>query len=324
MTSPLISVAMSVYNGARYLSEQLDSVLAQRGVALEVIAVDDGSTDDSVAVLRDYARRDARVQVHLNPSNLGPTRSFERAMALGRGELIAPCDQDDRWHPDKLASLLGALGKTDLAYCNSRYIDAQGVANGRCVADDLVMMAGQRPLSFVLVNSVSGHAALLRRSLFDSARPLPPELYYDWTLALFAAARHGIVYVDRPLVEFRRHPQAFSSLGHRGGGRLPSRQRRWFRDRHRLACVLAESGFDRNARAARLADALAQAINGDSRWPLLRAVWRERHGLSPDGKHAVLQALRLQGRLLRKLRRAQQEPPLSPESIPAPPPPTLV
>lgn len=311
---PLITVAMSVYNGARYLPEQLDSVLAQRGVELELVAVDDGSTDDSVVVLRDYAGRDRRIQVHLNPSNLGPTRSFERAMSLGHGELIAPCDQDDRWHPDKLAILLAALGPRDLAYCNSRYIDECGRATGRCVADDLTMMAGLRPLSFVFANSISGHAALLRRSLFDVIHPLPAELYYDWTLAMFAAARQGIVYVDRPLVEFRRHPQAFSSLGQRSGNRMTSRQRRWFRDRQRLVCVLAESAFDSDGGAARLSQALALATNEQSRWPLLRAIWRERERISPDGEGAALQALRLQARLLRKLRRARKEPALDPNA----------
>lgn len=316
MTSPVISVALSVYNGARYLPEQLDSVLAQRGVALELVAVDDGSTDDSLAVLRDYARRDGRIQLHVNPVNLGATRSFERAMALGRGELIAPCDQDDRWHPDKLATLLAALGSHDLAYCNSRYIDERGQPTGRCISDDLVMMDGQRPLSFVFANSVSGHAALLRRSLFDLARPLAPALYYDWLLAMAAAAGNGIVYVDQPLVEFRRHAQAFSTLGKHGGNRVANRQRRWLRDRQRLAAVLAARHADPDRRAERLSAALELAVDGHSRSPLLGWIWRERERIAPNGRHAIGHALHLQRRLLRKLRSARREPPLPPENEP--------
>lgn len=321
MSQALISVALSVYNGARYLPEQLDSVLAQRNVALEVIAVDDGSTDGSLEVLHEYARRDARVRVHRNPSNLGPTRSFERAMALGSGELIAPCDQDDRWHPDKLATLQEALGTADLAYCDSRYIDAAGTPIGRRVSDDKRMMSGQRPLSFVLANSVSGHAALLRRSLFEAVRPLPPELYYDWALAMFAAARHGIVYVDQALVDFRRHAQAHSSLGKRGGTRGPCRQRRWFGERLGLARALADSGFDTSGSAARLAEAFAQALPAVCGGPLLRSVWRERRALTPDGRHPGWRAVRLQAELLRKLHRAQHEPTLNPDRGPVELPP---
>jgi glycosyltransferase involved in cell wall biosynthesis len=322
VSSPVISVALSVYNGARYLPEQLDSVLAQRNVAIELVAVDDGSTDDSVALLHDYARRDPRMQVHVNPVNLGATRSFERAMALGHGELIAPCDQDDRWHPDKLATLLAALGDRDLAYCNSRYIDERGQPTGRCISDDLVMMHGQRPLSFVFANSVSGHAALLRRSLFDAARPLPPALYYDWLLAMAAAAGNGIVYVERPLVEFRRHAQAFSTLGKQASYRPASRQRGWLRDRQRLADVLATSRADPDRRAERLSAALALAVGGRSRWPLLAWIWRERERIAPEGRQAIRHALHLQSRLLRKLRRARREPPLPPDDTPPHPPQT--
>ena len=318
VTSPVISVALSVYNGARYLPEQLDSVLAQRDVAIELIAVDDGSTDGSVAVLRDYACRDRRIQVHVNPANLGATRSFERAMALGHGALIAPCDQDDRWHPDKLATLLAALGSHDLAYCNSRYIDERGQPTGRCISDDLPMMEGQRPLSFVFANSVSGHAALLRRSLFEAARPLAPTLYYDWLLAMAAAGRDGIVYVDRPLVEFRRHAWTCSTTGRRAGSPSASRNRQWLRDRRQLASALATSAFDRHRCAARLAAALALAMDGGSRRPLLAEIWRERAQITPDGKRAAVHAVRLQASLLRKLRRAGREPPLPPEDEPPP------
>ena len=305
VTTPPISVAMSVYNGGRFLREQLDSILAQRGVELELVAVDDASQDDSVAILREYTRRDRRVQVHVNAANLGPTRSFERAMTLCRGEYLAPSDQDDRWHPDKLATLLAALGDADLAYCDSEYIDDAGRLDGRRVSQQRLMMAGHRPLAFVFANSVSGHAALLRRSLFEEARPLPPELYHDWVLAMLAAARGGIVYVDHPLVQFRRHPHAFSPMGQISTAVAHNRDLRWLRDRCRLLRVLAESRFEANGGAQRLSRALALAMAGPSRLPLLRCVWRERAALAGGHGSPMLHAWRLQIRLLHKLHRAR-------------------
>lgn len=303
---PLISVALSVYNGERFLPAQLDSILAQQGVDIEVVAVDDGSVDGSAALLAGYAQRDPRVRLSPNPQNLGMNRSFERAMALCRGEFIAPSDQDDVWLPDKLQTLLGAIGAADLAYCDSAYIDEAGQPSGLRVSDDLQMLSGREPLRFALDNSVSGHAMLLRRDLFERARPLPPSLYYDWTLAMFAAARGGVMYVDRPLVQFRRHGNAFSSLGKHGQARKTDRYRRWIGDRAALLETLAGTAFDTQGRARRLADALALASAGKTRWPLLRTIWNERVALAQQGA-PWRNATRLQMRLLRKLYRAGRE-----------------
>ena len=108
-------------------------------------------------------------------------------MALGSAPYIAPADQDDVWHRDKLAKLLAAIGDCDLAYCGSAYIDAAGLPLGSRISDDLDMLEGTGVLRFAFRNSVSSHAALLRRSLFERARPFPESLYHDWWLAANAA-----------------------------------------------------------------------------------------------------------------------------------------
>ena len=132
--APRVSVALCVHNGAAFLREQVESVLAQSEPRLEVIAVDDASTDGSAALLHDYAARDARLRVVANPHNHGPSRSFERAMALGTAPFIAPCDQDDIWHPHKLARLLASIGAHDLAYADSAYVDERACSSACCAA----------------------------------------------------------------------------------------------------------------------------------------------------------------------------------------------
>ncbi|NUS61623.1 MAG: glycosyltransferase, partial [Lysobacter sp.] len=230
--SPHVSVALCVHNGERWLREQLDSVLAQEGVELEVVAFDDASTDGSLALLRDYAARDPRVRVEASATNLGHVRAFETCMALCTHSLIAPCDQDDIWEPRKLATLARALGNADLAYGDSTYIDDTGRLMGRSLSQDLgPMLTGGDALRFVFRNTVSGHAMLVRRNVFENARPFPKLLYHDWWLALCAAAGSGVVYVDEPLVRFRRHAHASSSAGKAAGGvrrkRSSSHNRRW-------------------------------------------------------------------------------------------------
>jgi glycosyltransferase involved in cell wall biosynthesis len=305
MPAPLISVALATYNGEKYLRQQLDSVLAQAGVALEIVAVDDGSTDGTPAILDDYARRDARVKVYANPRNLGVGPTFERAMSLTSGELIAPCDQDDTWQADKLARLAVALGECDLAYCDSLFVDADGATMNERISDRMPMMRGCHAMAFTLRNSVSGHASLIRRSLFEIARPFPAAMYYDWWLALCAATRNGIAYVDAPLVHFRRHAATVSPLGRRGKERVRDRATRWLKDRHAFLTAYAQSGVAGHDDAAQMLAALDTAWEGGSARPLVHEIWRQRKSIA-DASPAT-EAIRLQFRFLRKIREARRE-----------------
>ncbi len=303
---PLVTVALCVHNGAAFLREQMDSILAQSESRLEVVALDDASTDDSLAILQEYAARDARVRVESNALNQGPSRSFERAMSLGRAPFVAPSDQDDVWHPHKLERLLAAIGDHDLAYCDSAYVDADGRAAGRCVSDDVTMLEGRASLRFALTNSVSGHAMLVRRDLFEAVQPFPADVFHDWWLAASAAGRRGVLYVDEPLVHFRRHGGALTSLGRERGRFAKARTQAWFTQCRRMLRVLsARSGPHRQA-AARLLAALDLALVGGSRWPLLAEIWRLRRELAADDR-VVDHAVRLQLRMLRRLRRVTQD-----------------
>lgn len=306
-SQPLISVAISVYNGARFLRPQMDSILAQQDVRIEVVAVDDGSSDESLEILHAYAARDPRVRVHANPENLGPTRSFEHAMSLCGGEFLAPSDQDDIWHPTKLSRLLAAIDGHDMAYCDSLYIDDEGTPTGRRVSDDIEMLHGANPMQFVFANSASGHAMLLRRELFARACPLAPALYYDWQLALYAAASEGIVYVDEALVQFRRHEQAFSAIGKASPTRLANRNLVWFGERQHLLRAWMSSGLGETRRADAMLQAIERAYRGSGSLPLLAAVWRERRSMFPGRRWPASAAIKLHSRLLRKLRRARAE-----------------
>lgn len=105
--APLISVIIPVYNGERYLSAAIESVLAQAWTPLEIIVVDDGSTDQSVQVARHYQ---SQVQV-ICQANAGPGAARNRGVALASGELLAFLDADDLWLPGKLAHQVAYLQK---------------------------------------------------------------------------------------------------------------------------------------------------------------------------------------------------------------------
>ena len=108
-SNPLVSIALCTYNGAGFLAKQLDSLLSQSYETIEVIAVDDCSTDSTWDILQAYARKDNRLQTHKNDYNIGHTRNFEKAIALCKGDYIALSDQDDIWVGDKIKILMEDL-----------------------------------------------------------------------------------------------------------------------------------------------------------------------------------------------------------------------
>ena len=304
--SPLVSIALCTWNGAHWLRPQLDSILAQQDVRLELVALDDASSDDSLAILHAYAARDPRVRVYANPGNLGHLRSFEKCMAMCDGEFVAPADQDDVWHPDKLRRLLDAIGRAALAYGDSRYIDADGRAIGRSVSDDLRMLSGGDPLPFLLQNTVSGHAALLRRDVVRAALPFPAAGFHDWWLALVAAAHGGIVHVDAPLVDFRRHARSSSRVGRynqsMNGASRGTREAAWLDERASLAEAFVER-FRTTPDVERIsvwAQLLRRLSKGDA-----QGIWsvciRDRYALG--GTHRAL------ARAASLMRKAHQECP---------------
>lgn len=205
---PLISVALATYNGERHLAEQLASLRAQTWSPLEIVAIDDASTDGTWALLQHAAQEDARLRIVRNERNLGSAANFERAMSLCRGEYIAPCDQDDVWRADKLAKLHAAIAAHTLAYADSALIDEHGAPLGMRVSDRIGMAEGSDPLAFAFWNSVSGHAMLFRRELLRSALPLRGGRFHDWWLAFVAASTGSIVYVPEPLVAYRQHDRS--------------------------------------------------------------------------------------------------------------------
>lgn len=107
---PSVSVVLTVYNGEKYLSAAIQSVLQQSYKDFELIAFDDGSTDASLRMLQEFAMRDARVRV-FSRENKGVARSLVEAMGHARGKLVARMDADDISYPDRLASQCAFFGR---------------------------------------------------------------------------------------------------------------------------------------------------------------------------------------------------------------------
>ena len=202
---PLVSVVLATYNGERFLKTQLDSIVCQTYPNLEVIVVDDRSTDNTLAILQQYAARFPHVRITVNETNLGYIRNFEKGMLMAAGELIALSDQDDIWHPDKLKILVAARDDNDVVFGDSRLIDDNDQPLGINFSAIRALRSFDSPLSFLIGNTVSGHNMLVTKALVQRSLPFPLHIPHDHWLCFVATFNKSVRYVPQLLVDYRQH-----------------------------------------------------------------------------------------------------------------------
>lgn len=302
-SGPTISIGLCTFNGERYLRDQLDSIESQTLLPYEVVACDDGSTDNTISLLHEFARR-ARfpVRVIQNKERLGVAANFAKAVSECRGDYYAPCDQDDVWLPERLEAFAALLRKHpyDLVFSDAFLLDETSRPLNRRVWQsfhvgrrELERIGAGRVLELLVDRTfVTGATMILSQNLLNIAFPLPPDLpngiLQDAWLVMVAAAREEIAAIPRPLMFYRRHatqqagvPPDENVLQRIGSWLLLHREKRLIRQkRHREwidATVL---------RGETLEQLLASRVTHSGKW---RSLWscaldqlRWRQRLSPS------------------------------------------
>jgi glycosyltransferase involved in cell wall biosynthesis len=202
---PLVSIALCTYNGEAFLQEQLDTLVNQTYPNLEIIALDDRSTDGTLEILNTYQQKYPNFKVWVNEENLGYTKNFEKAISMCNGDYIALCDQDDIWELNKITLMIQNIGESVLIYHDSEFISQDGSSLNQKVSDLLNMYQGSLNTPFLFYNCVSGHAVLFKKILVDQLFPFKKGLFHDWFIAIMATENGGIKYLDKPLVKYRQH-----------------------------------------------------------------------------------------------------------------------
>ena len=200
-----ISVVMCTYNGAKYLQEQLDSILNQSYPIQEIIIVDDASTDCTRDIIIANSEKQTLIKYHFNEHNIGFSKNFELALSLANNEYIAISDQDDYWVNTKLEKMMDAWNDHSLlVYCDS--IQFKGTVPEKFAANKKNRkIHGNNPLQLSMYNTVSGHAMILKKELLQKVLPIPKNVFYDWWIAIVACCNGGIVFVPEILVLQRAH-----------------------------------------------------------------------------------------------------------------------
>jgi glycosyltransferase involved in cell wall biosynthesis len=241
-TTATVSAAVRVHNGERYIGDCLRAVLAQTRPADEVIVVDDGSTDDTLAELAYFG---AAIRVVSQP-NGGVAAALERCFAEARCDYVAICDADDVWAPDKLQRQLAAVAahpEIDVAVSGARYVGrlegprapyrGEGLLEWGALAQDLYR-----------ANFICNSSTLIRRELQRRLGQLERgalcEDYDYWLRALAAGA--VFFYDPAMLVSYRAHAAQVSNdllAIHRGQHEVHRRHASLLDDRRLVRTVLA-------------------------------------------------------------------------------------
>lgn len=216
----MISVCMATYNGEKYVRDQLESILKQLNQTDEVIVSDDGSSDDTLKIVRSI--NDQRIQIVHNLSNHGYTGNFYNALKHAKGEYIFLSDQDDIWVDDKVQKTMSFLDKYDF------------VVSDASVVDEHLNIINQSRFSIFSVKSgfmnnllrcrYLGCCMAFRRCVLEALFPVPTyknSFPHDLWIALIAERYFTTSLIEKPLVLYRRHASNASNGGDNSHSKRP-------------------------------------------------------------------------------------------------------
>lgn len=317
---PLVSATVFCYNHEQYIEECLDGVLAQDYPDLELIIIDDCSTDRSAEVIEAWlSRRGVKADFVRHERNLGTAASVNDGYSRARGKYIAPCSSDDVWLPGKLRRHVEIMESLDdswgLLYSDALMMSEDGrLWPGRFIEHH---RPGFRPPSgrvrrqLIDANWIPGMTMLVRREAHERALPYPEDmLYEDWLQMIRYAGRFKLYYDPEPSAKYRvsRASQTATVIAPRDARVLLDEVRLFRR-------VLNEESPDAEERA-RLRERIAEVahefwLRGD--WANARAAARDALRYGPARWPLAvytLSALRVPRRALSGLRRALGYSPL--------------
>ena len=203
-----VSIVMCTYNGAKYIREQLDSIIKQTYPITEIIIQDDCSSDETIQICEEYAKLYPIVKVRRNEKNIGVSLNFMLALEHAEGDFIAISDQDDIWELNKIETQVEALMASDaLLSCSL----SKAFTNDNILIDEEIRIPNCGLIRQTFFPVLPGHAMVFRREMLEF---IPKELYggsaYDLLLSLAGELFSKILIVPYVLNHHRRHINAHS------------------------------------------------------------------------------------------------------------------
>ena len=216
--SALVSVIIPAYNAEKFIAKTLDSVRKQTYQNIEIIVIDDGSIDQSIAIVKQFIQEDKRIKLW-RQKNLGVAAARNKGIEIAQGEFIAPLDADDLWYPQNLEKQVRLIQKQDsevaLVYCWSLHIDENDFLTGKFNASDI---EGNIYHTLVCSNFLgNASCCLMRREVIQEVggyslefKQLNTQGCEDWDLYLKIAAHYQFRVVRNFLVGYRQLKSSMS------------------------------------------------------------------------------------------------------------------
>lgn len=209
-----VSVIMTSYNGEKYISEQITSILNALGPADELIISDDGSSDSTIQIINNFVAKDGRVLFFEGPKH-GLNKNIQFLLSKVRGDYIFVSDQDDVWHSDKVNVILKKFEdhpNVQVIHHDSDLIDGFKVKQGKTVYE--TMSFSTKLIKFFFKSHIFGSMMAMRKSflLYDF---VPPKNCYDAGIACFSMKTKSLMFIDDILMDYRRHSQNVSTFSRR-------------------------------------------------------------------------------------------------------------
>ena len=210
---PVLSVVMSVYNTATYLSQTIESVLAQTLTDFEFVIVDDGSTDNGPDILRHYAEQDARIRI-ISQANQGTSLALNVGIEATQTDIIARMDSDDLMLPNRLERQLAYFRQhpeASVVSCLAHYINDKNKIIGKNYSDLLTIEDCQRYIRENRIIFCLHPGAMLNKQALEDVGGYRPMLRYAQDIDLWnrlADREHYTIVMPEILMQYRIHPDA--------------------------------------------------------------------------------------------------------------------
>lgn len=207
----MITVCIATFNGEKYIREQLNSILFQLSLQDEVIVSDDGSTDNTISIIKSF--NDNRIKIIDGVHRHSPTLNFENALKEAKGDYIFLADQDDVWKDDKVKICLKWLQHYDCIISDAEVTDENLKITSPSLYQLMNIKSG-RVYNILYKNGYTGCCMAFTRRVKEAALPFPKDIpMHDIWIANVAAFLYKVKFIDDKLIYFRRHSLTISCNG---------------------------------------------------------------------------------------------------------------
>lgn len=235
----MVSVALCTYNGEKYITEQIKSILEQSTPVDEIVICDDGSTDNTISIIEKIKKSNTTdIIIHRNTQNLGVCANFEFAISLCKGDIILLSDQDDIWNPNKVKTIVSwfethpqkSVVFTDATLISEDDKEFSNKSLWDCIGFNKKMRRyfdNGLSLESFFINKATGATMAIRKAIsFPFSQYCNNDnVLHDYCIALKALDNEGLGYIDMPLIQYRlhgsqqagisyqlQHPEIFSNI----------------------------------------------------------------------------------------------------------------